>query len=579
MLPVVFAAYFAGSPPQVVEWLRTHAIPLTTPEAGHGFADMKPLAKVVGNARIVSLGEATHGTREFFQLKHRMLEYLVSELGFTVFAIEANWPESLAVDEYITTGKGDPTAALSGMYFWTWDTEEVLAMIQWMRKWNADPAHRKKIHFSGFDMQTPSVAAKAVVDYFKKVDPAFAPEAEKLLAPYAGMFGPEVAAKVERSNLEKVRNRFSLEMRKTDPIARTLADHELRIVEQADELARAGMFGGPVRDRSMAENIGWLLDREPPGTRMVVWAHNGHVARDPMAQTSMGSQLAKKFGTSIVTFGFAFNEGSFQAMQMATGKKGGGLREFTAAPAREGSFDATLAATGLPLFAIDLRRVPSGPVGDWISAPHMTRSIGAVYSEAAADQFFVPMEVRKTFDAILFVAKTTRARPNAKWKGSPPLPAPARADNLDFEKLGIEPAGWLVPLVVRQGGYQVRVVEDHPHGGKRCLLLEGTPNQPNLFGNIMQRIDAAPYRGKKIRLRAAVRAQGRAQLWMRVDEISGMTGFFDNMQDRPITSGEWQEYTIEGDIESDAAVLNFGMMLIGAGKAWLDDVKLEVVTP
>src|SRR4051794_25977935 len=75
--------------PTVNDWIQANAIPLTTPEAGHGFADMQPLKKVIGDARIVSLGEATHGTREFFQLKHRMLEFLASEMGFTIFSIEA----------------------------------------------------------------------------------------------------------------------------------------------------------------------------------------------------------------------------------------------------------------------------------------------------------------------------------------------------------------------------------------------------------------------------------------------------------------------------------------------------------
>jgi hypothetical protein len=84
----------AQSTAPVTEWVRANAIRLTTPEAGHGFADMEPLKKVVGNARIVSLGEATHGSREFFQLKHRMMEFLATQMGFTIFSIEANMPES-----------------------------------------------------------------------------------------------------------------------------------------------------------------------------------------------------------------------------------------------------------------------------------------------------------------------------------------------------------------------------------------------------------------------------------------------------------------------------------------------------
>src|SRR5262245_265918 len=99
---------------ELVSWLQQHAVPLTTVEAGNGFADLQPLKPVIGNARIVALGEATHGTREFFQLKHRLLEFLVTEMGFTTFAMEANWPESLAVNDYVQHGRGDPAKVLAG---------------------------------------------------------------------------------------------------------------------------------------------------------------------------------------------------------------------------------------------------------------------------------------------------------------------------------------------------------------------------------------------------------------------------------------------------------------------------------
>jgi hypothetical protein len=84
-------AYAAVSYDQAaIQWLRQHAVPLQTVEAGHGFTDLQPLGQMVGNARIVELGEATHGTREFFQLKHRLVEFLASQKGFTIFSIEAN---------------------------------------------------------------------------------------------------------------------------------------------------------------------------------------------------------------------------------------------------------------------------------------------------------------------------------------------------------------------------------------------------------------------------------------------------------------------------------------------------------
>ena len=109
---------------ELISWLRRHAIRLTTVEAGRGAADLQPLKPVIGRARIVALGEATHGTREFFQLKHRLLEFLVTEMGFTTFAIEANWPESLAVNDYVLHGRDDAARSLAGLRLWTWNTEE-----------------------------------------------------------------------------------------------------------------------------------------------------------------------------------------------------------------------------------------------------------------------------------------------------------------------------------------------------------------------------------------------------------------------------------------------------------------------
>src|SRR5262245_4388899 len=118
LLPLSIAAQ-TPPPGSVNEWIRDNAIRLATPVAGHGFDDMQPLKKVVGEARIVSLGEATHGTREFFQLKHRVLEFLATEMGFTIFSIEANMPEAYRLNDFVLKGTGDPAKLIKGMYFWT----------------------------------------------------------------------------------------------------------------------------------------------------------------------------------------------------------------------------------------------------------------------------------------------------------------------------------------------------------------------------------------------------------------------------------------------------------------------------
>ena len=100
-----------------------------------------------------------------------MLEFLASEMGFSIFSIEANLPEAYRLNDYVLEGKGDPAQLLRGMYFWTWDTEEVLAMIRWMREFNQ--SGKGRVRFTGFDMQTPTVAASIVRDFTARYDAPF----------------------------------------------------------------------------------------------------------------------------------------------------------------------------------------------------------------------------------------------------------------------------------------------------------------------------------------------------------------------------------------------------------------------
>jgi C-terminal processing protease CtpA/Prc len=154
--------------------------------------------------------------------------------------------------------------------------------------------------------------------------------------------------------------------------------------------------------------------------------------------------------------------------------------------------------------------------------------------------------------------------------------------NPDFElgNVGQIPEGWHSPT--SGGGYAAELIEENPKTGKRAALLRSIPATPDKaapFGNLMQSVDATALRGRRVRFRAAVRIEGanaaaRAQLWLRVDRSGSQTGYFDNMSDRPITSGEWRYYEIAGDIDDDAVSVNLGMMLMGAGRAWLDDVSL-----
>lgn len=182
LLMILRSAHAQEATPARIDWVRRNAIVFDTVKAGHGFRDLQPLKRLVGEARIVALGEPTHGSREVFQMKHRLLEFLVEEMGFSVFSIEANMPESFRVNDYVLRGEGSTRELIHGMYFWTWATEEVRDMVEWMRHHNAEPdASRKgpRVTFTGFDVQTPDVATKVVTGFVEKADPGYAPIVRK----------------------------------------------------------------------------------------------------------------------------------------------------------------------------------------------------------------------------------------------------------------------------------------------------------------------------------------------------------------------------------------------------------------
>lgn len=176
----VSASPRAGLPAEraFVRWAREHAIPLKTVAAGNGFDDMQGLRQIVGGARIVALGEATHGTSEFFQLKHRMIEFLATRMGFTIFAIEAGMPECHRLNDFVLNGKGDPKQLLHDLSVWPWDTEEVLDMILWMRKFNE--SGKGRIEFTGFDMQIPTLAMASVRKFVETNDRAWLPRLDAI---------------------------------------------------------------------------------------------------------------------------------------------------------------------------------------------------------------------------------------------------------------------------------------------------------------------------------------------------------------------------------------------------------------
>ncbi len=400
------AATTAPLTTEQTQWLRTHLIPFETAEPGRGFADLRPLKPLIGDARIVALGEATHGTREFFRMKHRLTEFLAAEMGFTLFAIEANMPEAYRINEYVLTGKGDPKELLRGLYFWMWDTREVLDLVLWMRRFNE--SGRGRVQFLGFDMQFGELAMSNTRAFVAEHDPEYAKELEaayRELDEYWGapdlvraareLPAEEKAARARGAwrvveHLEASRPGYR-EKADADRVERAIQD--ARIAAQAAELMSRG---AGYRDRCMAENVEWILDRAPKGSKIVLWAHNGHVARQP---GWMGAHLAERYGNAQVVVGFASHAGRYTAIQPGLGL----VSDNEMTPSAPGSLEWRLHETSLPRLVLDLRGASSdAPESSWLRRTHEMRSIGTV----AMDRQFFPIVAPDAYDVLIYFDQT-----------------------------------------------------------------------------------------------------------------------------------------------------------------------------
>ncbi len=391
-------------PAELLTWLRENAVPLETVHPTADATDLTPLKEVIGNARIVGLGEATHGTSEFFTLKHRLVRFLAEEMGFTVFSIEANMPEAYRLNDYVLTGEGDPKELLRGIYFWTWDTQEVLDMILWMRDYNASGAG--VIQFTGFDMQTPTVAMDEVRAFVERYDSAYLNDLDEAYAAVAAAYETRPGRYEHSPRVAEWREAAAgvLEHLARDPQAYPNATPaELAWARQNARVVLQGAedLGSEVtRDESMAENVAWILE-ENPGAKIVLWAHNAHVG-ESKRHLSMGRVLAERYGEGYLSLGFTFYEGEYTARERETSALG----THTAGSAPAESVGGTFHTLGLPLFALDLRTATQDPAAAWLTEPQDLRMMGA-FAVADEQAFSSPTVLTDDYDVVVFVDRMT----------------------------------------------------------------------------------------------------------------------------------------------------------------------------
>lgn len=397
--------------------------------------DLDPLLHRVGSARLVLIGEASHGTSEFYRWRAELTRRLVTEKEFSFVGVEGDWPDCHTVHCSVVDATGapdDPREALAAFARWPrwmWANEEVVEFTRWLRGHNDALPPQLRVGFHGLDVYSLWESLRAVLGYLAEHEPDHLPAARAALRcfePYgedpqfyalARRLVPETCEPEVVALLRELRDPGSSGRTSAGALdERFIAAQNAEVAADAERYYRAMVRGGTeswnVRDCHMADTLDRLLRRYGPDAKAVVWEHNTHVgdarATDMAAagMTNVG-QLARERHAEdgVVLVGMGTHRGSV----IASDRWGGPVRRMPVPPARSGSLEALLhEATG----GEDAAFVLSADREGWSGAVLDHRAIGVVYHpESERRGNYVPTVWGRRYDAFLYCDQTTALRP------------------------------------------------------------------------------------------------------------------------------------------------------------------------
>jgi len=424
--------------------LETVAHPLTGAPA-----DYDPLLTLVGNARFVLLGEASHGTHEFYRERAQITKRLIQEKGFTAVAVEADWPDAYRVNRYVHGVSDDAESVEALANFerfptWMWRNADVLDFVGWLRAHNdARASGATSVGFYGLDLYSLHTSITAVLGYLDKIDPAAARRARYRYG-CLEHFGEDTQAYGYAASIglhkscedEVVSQLLELQRRAAEYAGRDgrvapdeffFAEQNARLVKNAEEYYRA-MFRGRVsswnlRDCHMAETLAALatsLQGQGQPAKIVVWAHNSHLG-DAQAtemgqagELNVGQLVRERYGQDAVLIGFSTYSGTVTA---ATEWDGPAERK-RVRPALADSYEALFHELDLGRFLIILR--DGGTAVAPLCRPRLERAIGVIYRpETERLSHYFSARLPEQFDAVLHYDETRAVEPlerTAAWE-------------------------------------------------------------------------------------------------------------------------------------------------------------------
>jgi erythromycin esterase-like protein len=415
--------------------VREDAYPLT------GVAsDYDPLMELIGDARFVLIGEASHGTHEFYQKRAEITKRLILERGFTAVAVEADWPDAYRVNRYVRGINDDVSseAALSGFKrfpIWMWRNTVVRDFVDWLRVYNDKLSPEiSKTGFYGLDLYSLFASIEAVINYLEKVDPDAAKRARYRYSCFehfgedSQAYGYSAGFDISKSCEDEVVNQLVEMQQHTENYARRdgrvaedeffYAEQNARLAKDAEEYYRT-MFAGQVsswnlRDRHMAGALDALvahLDRQGKRTKVVVWEHNSHIgdARATQMGTegelNVGQLVRERYVSETVLIGFSTYTGTVTAASDWDGP----YERKHVRPALPESYEALFHETGFSRFLLNL---VDGKSKQGLQESRLERAIGVIYlPRTERISHYFKTHLPNQFDTIIYLDETHAVEP------------------------------------------------------------------------------------------------------------------------------------------------------------------------
>lgn len=394
--------------------------------------DLEPLLRRIGAARVVLLGEATHGTSEFYRMRERISRELIERRGFSFIAIEGDWPDAARVDHYVRHAQYRPSewTAFARFPVWMWRNEEVRGFVDWLRSYNTDLDPGRRVAFHGLDLYSLFSSIHAVLRYLDQVDPDTARIARLrygCLTPWQtdpATYGHAALSGSYRSCEAQVVSVLQ-DLRVKE---QAYAEHDgerfldamqnAQLVTNAERYYRIMYYGSRaswnLRDQHMFDTLTSLLSFHGPDSKGIVWAHNSHVGDSAATEMSargeynIGHLCRKEFGDGAYSIGFGTNAGSVAAASDWDGV----MHRKTVVPALAGSYERLCHESGVAQFLLPLRGPETDRLRTGLSRSRLERAIGVIYRpETELQSHYFKAVLPRQFDEYVWFDQTRAVSP------------------------------------------------------------------------------------------------------------------------------------------------------------------------